>query len=73
MSERAAKHPKIEILWSQVLEKVEGDSVVSGVILKRSEIRKENRHEAEAFSPSGTHLIRLLENQIGLHPMVISK
>ena len=34
MAERAMKHPKIEILWNQALEKVTGDQVVRKVHLK---------------------------------------
>src|SRR3990167_1349007 len=34
MCDRARAHPKIEILWNSVLEKVEGDTVVSHVHLK---------------------------------------
>lgn len=34
MAKRAITHPKIEILWDTVLEKVEGDEIVRKVILK---------------------------------------
>jgi len=34
MAERALKHPKIEVIWNHVLEKVEGDNIVTHVILK---------------------------------------
>jgi thioredoxin reductase (NADPH) len=34
MVERALKNPKIEVIYDHVLEKVEGDSVVSSVTLK---------------------------------------
>lgn len=34
MAERAKKHPKIEILWNSVIEKVTGDQVVRKVLLK---------------------------------------
>lgn len=34
MAERALKHPKIEILWNSVIEKIEGDTIVRKVLLK---------------------------------------
>jgi thioredoxin reductase (NADPH) len=34
MAQRALNHPKIEVLWNQVLERVEGDHVVRSVTLK---------------------------------------
>jgi len=34
MAERAAKHPKIKILWNTVIEKISGDKVVERVLLK---------------------------------------
>ncbi|MES2345105.1 MAG: thioredoxin-disulfide reductase [Chlamydiota bacterium] len=34
MCERVKKHPKIEIIWDTVIEKIEGDSVVRSVTLK---------------------------------------
>ena len=37
MAERALKHPKIEVLWNSVLEKVIGDSVVRKVLIKNIE------------------------------------
>ncbi|MGH2638464.1 MAG: thioredoxin-disulfide reductase [Rhabdochlamydiaceae bacterium] len=36
MEQRALNHPKIEVLWNQVLERVEGDNVVRFVTLKNS-------------------------------------
>ncbi len=46
MSERALKHPKIQILWNTILEKVEGDTVVRGVILKDLKTNQVSLHEA---------------------------
>ena len=56
MAERALKHPKIEVIWNHVLEKVEGDHVVSHVILKDVNSGKEMKREAGGvfFLPSGT-------------------
>lgn len=34
MAERAMKHPKIEILWNSVIEKIAGDQIVRKVVLK---------------------------------------
>jgi len=34
MAKRAVEHPKVEVLWSHVVEKVSGQDVVSGVTLK---------------------------------------
>jgi thioredoxin reductase (NADPH) len=34
MAQRALTHPKIEVLWNHVLEKVEGDTIVRSVTLK---------------------------------------
>jgi len=34
MAERALQHPKVEVIWNHVLEKVEGDNVVRYVHLK---------------------------------------
>jgi thioredoxin reductase (NADPH) len=34
MAERATNHPKIEILWNSVIQKVNGDRIVNEVVLK---------------------------------------
>jgi thioredoxin reductase (NADPH) len=34
MAERAMKHPKIEILWNSVIEKISGDQVVREIVVK---------------------------------------
>lgn len=46
MAERALKHPKIEILWNTVIEKIEGDQVVRKVQLKNVETGKMEHREA---------------------------
>lgn len=34
MAERAMKHPKIEILWNSVIEKISGDRIVRKILMK---------------------------------------
>lgn len=46
MAERAMKHPKIEILWNSAIEKVTGDNVVQGVLLKNIETGETEEKEA---------------------------
>lgn len=46
MCERARNHPKIEILWNSVLEKIEGDSIVRSVTLKNVQSGQDTKHEA---------------------------
>ena len=46
MADRAMKHPKIDILWNTVIEKISGDTVVRKVLLKNLE--KNTREEKEA-------------------------
>lgn len=46
MAERAAKHPKIKILWNTVIEKISGDKVVDRVLLKN--VATGNREEKGA-------------------------
>ncbi len=46
MAERAMKHPKIEILWDTVVEKVEGDKVVQSVTLKNIKTGKTEKKDA---------------------------
>jgi thioredoxin reductase (NADPH) len=46
MVERAKKHPKIEILWNSVIEKIMGDSIVRKVQIKN--ILTDQREEKEA-------------------------
>lgn len=48
MAERALKHPKIEVLWNRVLEKVTGDQVVRKVFLKNVE-----SGQVEGFDAAG--------------------
>lgn len=46
MAERAIKHPKIEILWNTVIEKISGDSIVRKVHLKNLETNTVEEKEA---------------------------
>lgn len=46
MAQRALTHPKIEILWDQVLTKVEGDSIVRSVTLQNVKTSQESKREA---------------------------
>ncbi|HSX03724.1 MAG TPA: thioredoxin-disulfide reductase [Rhabdochlamydiaceae bacterium] len=46
MAERALKHPKIEVLWNNVITRIEGDQVVRSVTLKNVENGQENKREA---------------------------
>jgi thioredoxin reductase (NADPH) len=46
MAERALHHPKIEMMWNQVLLKVEGEASVRSVTLQNVLTQEEKRHEA---------------------------
>ena len=46
MGDRAIHHPKIEVLWSHVVTKVEGDQVVRSVTVKDLKTGKEAKREA---------------------------
>ncbi len=46
MGDRAKKHPKIEILWNTVIEKIMGDSVVQKIRIKNVKSGKEEEREA---------------------------
>ncbi|MBS0603995.1 MAG: thioredoxin-disulfide reductase [Verrucomicrobia bacterium] len=70
MSERALKHPKIEVVWNHVLAKVEGDTVVTGVVLKDVNTGKESAHSAGGvfFAIGHTPNTAFLNGQVQLHP-----
>ncbi len=70
MSERALHHPKIEVIWNHILEKVEGDTVVKGVVLKDVNTGQEMRREAGGvfFAIGHTPNTAFLQDQIELHP-----
>ena len=70
MSERAIKHPKIEVIWNHVLAKVEGDTVVANVVLKDVNTGKETAHAAGGvfFAIGHTPNTAFLKEQVELHP-----
>lgn len=69
MQQRAIDHPKVEILWSQVLTKVDGDDVVRRVIVKDLKTDKETEHEAGGvfFAIGHTPNTAFLNGQVELH------
>jgi thioredoxin reductase (NADPH) len=70
MSERAKKHPKIEILWNTVLTRVEGDSIVRSVTLQDVKSGKETKREAGGvfFAIGHDPNTKFLGGQVELHP-----
>lgn len=48
MADRIKKHPKIEILWNHELVRIEGDTIVRGVVLKDVKT-----HQESTFSAGG--------------------
>lgn len=69
MQQRAIDHPKVEILWSQVLTKVDGDDVVRKVIIKDLKTNKETEREAGGvfFAIGHTPNTAFLNGQVNLH------
>lgn len=70
MAERALGHPKIEIFWNSVMEKIEGDHVVRSVILKDVKTGTETKHPAGGvfFAIGHDPNTGFLEGQIALEP-----
>ncbi len=70
MAERVLKHPKIEMIWNHVLVKVEGDKVVSRVVLKDVNSNAETTHDAGGvfFAIGHTPNTAFLKGQVELHP-----
>ena len=70
MTQRVLGHPKIQVLWNHVLDKVEGDKVVTGVILKDLAKGQERQFPAGGvfFAIGHTPNTAFLEGQIALHP-----
>lgn len=66
MAERALKHPKVEILWSHVVARVEGDKVVERVVLKDLKTDKEEVRPAGGlfFAIGHTPNTAFLGNQL---------
>ncbi len=67
MADRAIKHPKVEVIWNHVLEKVEGDDVVRSVTLKNVRTDETQKREAGGvffaigFTPNTVFLKEQLE------------
>lgn len=70
MSERALKHPKIEVIWNHVLTKVEGGNVVSSVTLKDVNTGKEMKRDAGGVFFAIGHMpnTNFLKGQVELEP-----
>jgi len=66
MSRHAMNHPKIEILWNHVLTRVEGDDVVTGVVLQNVETHQEIVKEAGGvfFAIGHTPNVHFLNGQL---------
>ena len=67
MAERALNHPKIEMIWNHVLERVEGDQVVRSVVLENVLTKEKQKRQAAGvffaigFNPNTTFLKGQLE------------
>jgi len=70
MSERALKHPKIEITWNHVLTRIEGDHVVRSVTLKSVKTGGESKREAGGvfFAIGHDPNVGFLQGQLALNP-----
>lgn len=70
MSARALHHPKIEVIWNHVLEKVEGDTVVSGVVLKDIKTEQTMKRDAGGvfFAIGHNPNTAFLNGQVELEP-----
>ena len=70
MGDRALSHPKIEVLWNHVLEKVEGDSIVRSVSLRDLHSQKISQCDAGGvfFAIGHEPNTAFLKGQIELHP-----
>jgi thioredoxin reductase (NADPH) len=70
MAQRALSHPKIEVLWNQVVERVEGDQVVRSVTLKNVITGATNKCPAAGlfFAIGHTPNTAFLAGQVELEP-----
>lgn len=68
MASRAMNHPKIEILWNSVLERVEGDKVVRSVTLKNVNTGEQSKRDAAGvfFAIGHTPNTAFLKDQVEL-------
>lgn len=70
MADRVLSHPKITVLWSHILSRVEGSDVVTGVILENLKTQQHQLYEAGGvfFAIGHRPNTAFLEGQIDLHP-----
>ena len=70
MSERVVKHPKIEVIWNHVLDRVEGEAVVTRVVLKDAHTAQEMSRDAGGvfFAIGHTPNTTFLRTQVELEP-----
>jgi thioredoxin reductase (NADPH) len=70
MAERALSHPKIEVLWNQVVSKVEGDQIVRTVTLQDVTNKKEHTRDAGGVFFAIGHVpnTSFLGGQMETHP-----
>lgn len=70
MQERAFNHPKLEILWDSVVEKVSGDDTVKSVTVKNLKTGVSEEREAAGlfFAVGHTPNTAFLKGQVELHP-----
>jgi thioredoxin reductase (NADPH) len=68
MSDRALKHPKIEVVWNHILVKVEGNAIVTHVVLKDVVSGKETKRDAGGvfFAIGHTPNVSFLKGQLEL-------
>lgn len=70
MAQRAMTHPKIEILWSHILTRIDGDSVVRSVTLQNLKTGQEVKQEAGGvfFAIGHEPNVGFLSGQLALEP-----
>lgn len=70
MAQRALNHPKVEVLWNQVLERVDGDTVVRSVTLKNVVTGEVKDHPAGGlfFAIGHQPNTGFLDGQVELEP-----
>lgn len=70
MTDRALKHPKIEVLWDSVLSLVQGDDIVRSVTLENVKTKETIKKDAGGvfFAIGHTPNTSFLKGQIDLHP-----
>jgi len=68
MAERALNHPKIEILWNNIIAEIYGDDIVKGVVLKDSQNGNTMKYDAGGVFFAIGHLpnTAFLNNQLKL-------